>query len=126
LNEFALPRQLNRYVAYQLDEECCMPVFTRAYQPIKCPKCKVTYNRWSVKVHKCGPRANPDEPTENRPELHHRDAVRAAIAKRHARTNTRPITVRGTATVDVLLPTLADDKPRVSRRKTKRNVERKL
>lgn len=64
-----------------------------------CPKCKGRYRR---KPHKCYPAKDREDPPENRPELHHRDDLKAALSPK-SEIKHEPSAV-SPGTVGILLP----------------------
>jgi hypothetical protein len=71
----------------------------------KCPKCKGTYSR---KSHECYPARNREVPPENRPELHHRDDLKAALSPK-GEIKHEPSAI-SPGTVGVLLPEIEPER----------------
>jgi hypothetical protein len=81
-----------------------MPFLKRVRVPEKCPNCKGTYDKFGKKAHECFPARDREELPENRPELHHRDDLKAALSPKRDKEPELPVTTSGTATVGILLP----------------------
>ena len=89
--------------------EHAMPLLKLGSVPVyqKCPKCNGRYRR---KSHACYPAKDREVPPENRPELHYRDDLKAALSPKREIKHEPPPIAPGTATVDLLLPEIEPER----------------